>query len=244
MRIRDLTICAATVIALGLAGATRAAVINEIRIDQPSSDNSEFFELYGSPGESLAGLAYIVIGDGTGGSGVIERVIDLNSFAIPASGFFLDINPANVYSVTGDTTLSNDTFENSDNVTHLLVSGFSGANGNDLDINDDGVLDSTPWTSIIDGLSIIEEANPPAATEYSYAASLGLPVVGPDGAFAPGLVYRSPDGGAWLIGAFDPADVTPGAYTGTPGTTNVIPEPASLALIGLGAVAMLRRRGV
>ncbi|MDZ4755550.1 MAG: hypothetical protein SGJ11_13770 [Phycisphaerae bacterium] len=41
-------------------------------------------------------------------------------------------------------------FDHADNVTHLLVSGFTGANGQDLDTDDDVVLDLTPWTAVID----------------------------------------------------------------------------------------------
>src|SRR5262245_31249172 len=65
--------------------------INEIRIDQPSVDNDEYFELTGTPGESLDGLTYLVIGDGTAaqGSGVIEAVIPLTGKSIPADGYFL-----------------------------------------------------------------------------------------------------------------------------------------------------------
>ena len=40
--------------------------INEIRIDQPGTDNDEYFELLGEPNASLDGLTYIVIGDGVG----------------------------------------------------------------------------------------------------------------------------------------------------------------------------------
>ena len=35
--------------------------INEVRIDQPSSDNDEYFELVGASGTLLAGLSYVVI---------------------------------------------------------------------------------------------------------------------------------------------------------------------------------------
>ncbi|MEO1574838.1 MAG: endonuclease/exonuclease/phosphatase family protein, partial [Pseudomonadota bacterium] len=102
-------------------------------------------------------------------------------------------------------------FENSDNVTHLLVSGFSGTVGQDLDTNDDGVLDITPWAAELDRIALIEEDNPPSSTEFHY----GPPTVGPDGFFVPGFVKRCPDGGDWEFGAFDPA-----GSTDTPGAPN------------------------
>jgi len=190
-----------------------AATINEIRIDQPSADNDEYFELYGAPSESLNDLTYIVIGDGTGGSGVIEAVVSLAGLSIPADGFFLaaestfTLAPGNVDLTT---TLN---FENGDNVTHMLVQGFTGANGQDLDTNDDGVLDVTPWSAIVDVIALILEDNPPTTTEYHY----GPPTIGPDGIYVPGHVFRWPaDGtGAWRIGQFDPV-----LGNDTPGTTN------------------------
>ena len=49
--------------------AQRPTLISEIRIDQPSTDNDEYFEISGDPGASLNDLTYLVIGDGTGAVG-------------------------------------------------------------------------------------------------------------------------------------------------------------------------------
>lgn len=215
-------------------GALAQISINEIRIDQTSTDNDEYFELVGTPGASLNGYTYLVIGDGTGGSGVIESVTDLTGQVITAkdnprsdSGFFL-AGEGTMTLATPDmvTTLN---FENSDNVTHLLVTGFSGANGDDLDTNDDGILDVTPWTAVIDCVALIEEANPPSSTEYEYATALGFPTVGPDGSFVPGQVGRDPDGtGPWIIGLFDPA-----SGTDSPGSSNSGVIPVELQSISV-----------
>jgi predicted extracellular nuclease len=186
--------------------------ISEIRIDQPSTDTDEYFELVGTSGESLDGLTYLVIGDGGGGSGVIEEVTDLTGYSIPVDGHFLVSENDPVLGVSPDLQTSLN-FENSDNVTHLLVEGFSGSNGQDLDTNDDGVLDVTPWTSIVDLIALIEEENPPSGTEYHY----GPPTIGPDGSYVPGHVYLCADG--WHIGQFDPSggSDTPGVDNGCGG---------------------------
>ena len=65
--------------------------INELRIDQPSTDNDEYFELLGTPETSLDGYTLVVLGDGAAalGSGVIESVTSLNGATIPADGFFV-----------------------------------------------------------------------------------------------------------------------------------------------------------
>ncbi len=133
----------------------QAAQINEIRIDQPSTDNDEYVELIGTPNESLQGLTYLVIGDGSGGSGVIEAVVDLSGQSVGANGLFL-IAESSFTLATADLT-ANLNFENSDNVTHLLVDGFVGANGDDLDIDDDGTLDTLPWITIEDSVSLVED---------------------------------------------------------------------------------------
>lgn len=211
--IRLLTAAIACLLILAMAPSflvraqSTGVTINEIRIDQPSTDNDEYFELSGPPGASLDGLTYLVIGDGSGGSGVIEAVVDLSGQVIPTSGFF--VAAESTFSLgTADLT-ANLNFENSDNVTHLLVSGFSGANGQDLDTDDDGVLDATPWTGLIDLIALIEEPNPPSGTEFHY----GPPSVGPDGSFVPGQVYRC--GSEWRIGPF-----SPGVFD-TPGQENI-----------------------
>ena len=186
--------------------AGEGITINEIRIDQPGSDNDEYFELSGPAGSSLSGLTYLVIGDGTGGSGVVEAVVALSG-QIGTDGLFVVAEDTFTLGTADLVAALN--FENSDNVTHLLVQGFTGANGDDLDTNDDGVLDSTPWTDELDRVALIEEDNPPTDTEFHY----GPPTVGPDGPFVPGHVFDCPDPDGWQIGAFDPVggDDTPGA---------------------------------
>ncbi|RMG94041.1 MAG: ExeM/NucH family extracellular endonuclease [Chloroflexi bacterium] len=198
--------------------APPAVSISEIRIDQPGTDNDEYFELTGDPGTSLDGLTYLVIGDGTGGSGVIEAVVDLTGNTIPASGFF--VAAESTFTLGTADLVTNLNFENSDNVTHLLVTGFSGADGDDLDIDDDGTLDTTPWTDIIDLIALIEEENPPTGTEFHY----GPPSVGPDGSFVPGHAFLCDSG--WQIGEFDPA-----AGDDTPGAANACPTGPAQVLI-------------
>ena len=189
-----------------------AIEINEIRIDQDGTDNDEYFELYGDASASLDGLTYIVIGDGSG-SGTIEAVVDLTGLSLNASGYFLAAE--DTFSLTGTPDLVTSlNFENSDNVTHVLVAGFTGANGDDLDVDDDGTLDSTPWAGQVDLIAVIEEANPPLSTAYHY----GPPLVGPDGSYAPSHVYRcSNDTTSWGMGEYDATagSDTPGAPNGT-----------------------------
>ena len=206
---------------LGLASANAmagvgATQINEIRIDENGDDNNEYFELQGDPAGSLAGLTYIVLGDGVGGSGVIEAVVSLDGFSLDASGLFTAAEATFTLGVPSLTTTLD--FENSDNVTHMLVDGFSGAQGDDLDTDDDGVLDVTPWTGILDSIALIEEDNPPTSTEYWY----GTASIGPVNGFVPGHVFRCDSLGTWIadridLGTFDtPGAANPACVTGDP----------------------------
>jgi predicted extracellular nuclease len=202
--VRRLLLIGAVTVSFGSAQAQ--TVINEIRIDQPGDDNDEYFELSGDPDANLTGLTYLVIGDATAGSGVIESVTDLDGESLGDLGLFVAAESTFGLGTADLTTNLN--FENSDNVTHLLVQGFSGANGDDLDIDDNGVLDATPWTAVLDAVGLVET---PGSGDAFYGAALGFQDVGPDGTFVPGYVCR--DDSAFVIGAFDPAggNDTPGA---------------------------------
>jgi uncharacterized protein len=200
---------------LGTPPPPPAPQLSEIRIDQPGTDLDEYLELSGQAGTSLDGLSLLVIGDGTGGSGVVENVVSLAGQSIGTSGLFV-VAESTFTLGTADLVVgaSGLNFENSDNVTHLLVRDFTGTNGQDLDTNDDGVLDVTPWTEVVDRVALILQDNPPSSTEWHY----GPPTVGPDGAFVPGHVFRCDDG--WRIGPFD---VIGGKDT--PGAANACVEP-------------------
>ncbi len=201
--------CLVAILALAVPFAAAAQVsLSEIRIDQPGTDNDEYFELAGPAGATLGGLTYLVIGDGTGGSGVVEAVVDLTGNAIGAGGFFVAAEGSFSLGTADLVTTLN--FENSDNVTHLLVSGFTGSNGDDLDTNDDGLLDATPWSAVVDCVALIETVG---SGDQTYCTA----TVGPDGSFVPAHAFFCPAG--WQIGAFDPS-----GGSDTPGAANACPQ--------------------
>ena len=205
---------------------TYAANINEIRIDQPSSDNDEYFELKGDANESLSGLSYIVIGDGSGGSGSIESVTDLDGQLLDANGLFFVAKSS--FTLGTPNLVANFSFENSDNVTHMLVAGFTGRVGDDIDIDDDGVIDNAPYANIVDSVALKENDN----GELLYSTT----IIGPDGSFVPGHSLFCDDG--WKIGLFDPIAVnaidTPGAEntcSGSGGNNGADPIELSIPTI-------------
>jgi 2',3'-cyclic-nucleotide 2'-phosphodiesterase (5'-nucleotidase family)/predicted extracellular nuclease len=213
--------------------------ISEIRIDQPSADNDEYFELSGPAGMSLEGLSYLVIGDDGSASpgGVIEAVVPLTGSMVAGDGQFLvaeaSYDPARFGSARAADLIADLNFENSDNVTHLLVRGFTGANGQDLDSNDDGVLDTQPWDEVVDSVALVE-------TVDSGDPVYGSNRVGPDGSFVPGHVFRFNGNTApFQIGGFDlGTDDTPGVGNPPAPEAPMEPEPGATARIfeiqGLG----------
>jgi len=199
--------------------AAPAVAISEIRIDQPSSDFDEYIELRGDAGASLDGVSLIVVGDGAGGSGTIETILPFGGVSTDAEGIALVGHDTLTLGTTAYPARFN--FENSDNVTFLLVFGFSGEAAQDLDTDDDGVLDVTPWTTLLDSISLVETTDPvnPGDDLYYGAVTVG-PEETVDGLFfVPGQVWQCADSGEWNIGVFDPASVDP-APTDTPGVVN------------------------
>ncbi len=200
---------------LGLALAASASAqvsINEIRIDQPGSDVDEYFEIAGPAGTSLDGLTYVVLGDSgsTNIGGEIEAAVDLTGQTIGTSGLFL-VAKASLTLGTADlvTTFS---FENGDNVTHMLVDGFTGAVSDDVDTDDDGIIDVVLWTSVVDSVGLVETVG---TGDLLYSPNL----VGPSGTFVPSHV--SIIGGAWVMQSYGTS------YDDTPGRPNIAEVGAS-----------------
>lgn len=172
--------------------------LNEIRIDEPGPDRHEFFELAGEARADLEGYCYIVIGDdgeGDGGSGVVETIIPLDGLSLDERGLLVVENQRAA-------------FENTDNVTHLLVRAFRGRQNQDLDLDDDGRLDTLPFAEIVDSVALLA-SNPDLAGDRIYAQTR----VGPDRGFVPAHVFR--DGARWVIGSYEIGD------DNTPGRDNL-----------------------
>lgn len=220
--------------------------ISEIRIMQPGTDTDEYFELEGTPGYSLDDHWYLVLGDHSNfnnpdpnppdyRSGVVEFAMDLTGYEIPESGFFLvaianfNLIPISEILAGGGEVVPNLEFENNDNVTHILVRGYTGPEvlnmpdqygdlAVDLDPNNDGTLiDPLPWEETIDAIGLKQVLNAEVdiggGDEYAYGEVLGFENIGPDrGVFVPAHVYRGANDGRWNIGIYslDGGTDTPG----------------------------------
>jgi len=192
--------------------------INEIRT---GTGNNEYFEFKGAPGTSMAGMTFLILGDGTSTgtlvtkTGVVEWIYRFAETDVIGSNGYLVLhnpgqNPANPADTMGAWTLtidagatdlpwgyqasglSGDTqIESPDNMTFLLVRDFtgtdtfqtrapnSGAGGQDLDTNDDGILDITPWSAILDSVAFKETngAVPAAGQDWWYSPNTCGPYI-------------------------------------------------------------------
>ncbi|MEM8588344.1 MAG: endonuclease/exonuclease/phosphatase family protein [Pseudomonadota bacterium] len=172
-------------------------LINEFR--NGGGSNDEFFELSGTPGTSLDGLTLIIL-SGESDPGRVDRAISLDGYAIQADGLFAfgdvgvpGLDATGTFNPSGAPS------------TYLLVEGFTGSTGDDLDADDDGMLDQPPWLAALDAVSIVDGDD---TVDTNYAGT----VIGPDGRFVPSHVFRRPDDGAFVAGVFgDQGNDTPGA---------------------------------
>ena len=200
-------------------------VINEFVVDHTGTDNSEFVEIFGAPSTDYSGFTLLEIeGDSTSATGTIDEVIALGM--TDANGFF-------------DTGFQSNAFENG-TVTLLVVEGFTGTAGDDLDTNDDGTFDTTPWTRIVDDVATSDGGG----SDLIYSATDLAPNY--DGnPNQPGGASRIPDGtdtdttADWVRNDFDGAGIpaldpgTPdiGEALNTPGATNqIVTAPISLVI--------------
>lgn len=153
-------------------------VINEVLGSTTGSD-SEYIELFGTPGESLAGLSLIVVeSDDQASNGTIDRRFDFDDDAvIGENGYYLVANDLaeTTYGVDADDNIPDNFIENSSYTIALVETGSitgSTVTGSEVVVDTVGVSDGGETDSFF----------------------FGAPVVGPDGSFLPAGVGRITDG--------------------------------------------------
>jgi predicted extracellular nuclease len=155
------------------ATAQTAPVINEFVANHTGSDTAEFIEVAGAASADLTDLTVLEIeGDGSG-AGVIDGAFGVGT--TNADGYWT-------------TDFLNNQIENG-TITLLLVQEFTGTVGDDLDSDDDGTADSTPWQAVLDGVAVTDGD----ADDRTYADVVLAPGFDGNG-FAPGGASRIPDG--------------------------------------------------
>lgn len=115
-------------------------LINEFVLDHVGADDHEYIEVFGLPETFFTDYRLLVIDGDQGDAGHIDTVFTVgltNGGGAWTTGFLSDI-------LEGNST------------TILLVKDFTGSQGDDLDTNDDGTLDSSPWSALVDAVSVTD----------------------------------------------------------------------------------------
>lgn len=151
------------------------AVINEFVADHIGAETHEFIEVKVTVAraEDKTWTLLEIEGDGAG-AGKIDGVWPITSILSAGEYWRTEFS---------DDPIGNGT------ITLMLVEGFSGSQGNDLDTNNDGVLDSMPWDIILDDVGVHDGGS--SDRNYSAVVLAG----GFDGdSSRPGGASRIPDG--------------------------------------------------
>ena len=188
-------------------------VINEFVFNHTGTDTEAFIEIYGDPSMDYSAYTVLEIEGDSSGAGVVDAVLNIGTTS--ADGYWLD-----------DEDAENGT------VTLLLVEGFTGNNGDDLDTDNDGVLDVTPWGRIVDGIAVSDGGS----SDQTYADTV-LANNFDGGTFTVGGASRIPNGtdtdsaGDWMRNDFDGYGFTGffgtpsvGEAENTPGAANAVIE--------------------
>ena len=235
---------ALTAAALLIAGpAAGQAVFSEFEPNPIGADPANStFELAGTAGASFN--YWIVSLENDGYDGRVERAANV-------TGTF----DANGLAVVTTPDLENPTF------TVILTDTFTGSIGDDLDAANDGTLDLSSLGTIFDAIAVSDIAGDNATL---YGALLGGTDVLYNGSFEPLTIFRdaslgevfqtitvnfdTPDEATAVFNAAA-VEVDPALFSADPTGTSygvinptLVPEPASLALIGLGGITLAGRR--
>ena len=194
-------------------------VINEFVFNHTGTDTHEFVELYGAASTDYSSLTIVEIeGDGSGSGAIDDGTFDVGT--TDSMGYWT-------------TGFQENLWENG-TVTLLLVTNYSGEVGVDLDPDDDCVLDSTPWDSVVDDIAV----NDGGSDDCTYAGTVLSG--GFDGdSYTPGGASRIPNGtdtnaaADWTRNDYDGAGLpgfsgspAEGEAYNTPGAENsLVPPP-------------------
>jgi len=207
---------AAALCAAAYGSTARAALINEIYHNPPSTDApNEYVEIRGTPGELLAGV-YLIFLEGDSGSsnpGDVNNIFDLTSRSIGSNGFLTIRQQGSPYLVAAGTTdlvstaagftggvgFSADTGTDIENLSytallvHVAPGGTAPTQTLDLDAGDNG-LDALPagWT-ILDGVGVLDGG----ASDRAYAGLVFSDDA--DGLIEPGATLVNLNAADWEV---------------------------------------------
>ncbi len=201
------------ILLLLLSGTINAQTIRAIHMNPPATgdDGHEYIEITHTPNTALTGITFVAIdGDGNA-AGLLDIGLDLSGYSTGSNGLLLIRDAATNLAPAPDPSTSTVVFNfipdiENGTATYLLVTGFSGTIGADYDPGNDGVLNSPPWSSVIDAVSCTDGG----PDDDQYADDFGFPNL-PDisGSEFDALVNYN---GVWYAVDTDGTSVNPGPY--------------------------------
>ena len=242
-----LTLLVAATLVVGVAGNVDAQLISEFEPNPAGTDPADTtFELSGTPG-AMFGFNILSLENDAGSIGTVDR-------AAAVSGTF----GANGLAVVTLPDLENPTFT-------VVLSQNLIAIGTDLDADDNGIIDDvTLFGTVFDSVGVSDTGGDDGIL---FSTSLGGSSILFNGAFEPLNVFRDASTGQFfqyvtadfgdpteriaVFAANGGPELSPslfingspqGATFGAINPTFAVPEPSSIALLGLFGIAGLVRR--
>jgi len=169
----------------GVVSGPTDPVINEFVANNTGSDSGAFVEVFGDPSTDYSAFTVLEIEGDSSGAGVIDAVLPVGT--TNAGGYWID--PEDMENGT---------------ITILLVENFSGSKGDDLDTDNDGTFDSTPWTRIVDDVATTDGGG----SDQTYSTTV-LAAFFDGNPYGAGGASRIPNGtdtdttGDWVRNDFD-----------------------------------------
>ena len=193
-------------------GPAAEVMINEAVFDRPGDDTAEYIEIKGMPNTDYSAYTIVQLDGDEGGE----------------PGQIVSSHPVGTTNASGywDTGNMNNQLQNGTQ-TLLLVKDYTGTNGTDLDTNDDGNLDATPWSVIVDGFAMRDGGGltPGGAADIHYSGAAFLNKLDSSQL---GGASRIPDGqdthtaADWTFNAFDGVADGPTEANNTRGAANTV----------------------
>ncbi len=186
-------------------------LINELVANHTGADTNAFVEVLGDASTDYSAYTVLEVEGDSARAGTVDAVLPVGT--TNGSGYWID--PEDMENGT---------------ITIMLVEGWSGSFGMDLDTNNDGSFNSTPWTRIVDDVATTDGGG----SDITYSST----VLGPffDGKpFGAGGASRIPNGtdtdtaADWTRNDFDgfgfpgfPGSPAPGEAVNTPDAVNAL----------------------